>query len=72
MATIILKILFAPYNNTIHEKEIDSISADLAKSDIIYLTLNSLRYVSTENIHIVMALITRLVFSPDNSKEFGK
>ena len=49
----------------------DQISAELAKADIIYLTLNSLKYVSKENISIAITLISRLVFNAESSKTFA-
>lgn len=54
------------------DKEVDAISADLAKSDIIYLTLNLLKYVSKENISIPIGLISRLVFNAESSKVFAQ
>jgi len=49
----------------------DEISAGLAKADIIYLTLNSLKYLLNESIPIGITLISRLVFSAESSKQFA-
>ena len=46
----------------------DEISAGLAKADIIYLTLNSLKYLLNESIPIGITLISILVFSAESSK----
>ena len=55
-----------------YDKEVDEISNGLAKADIIYLTLNALKYMSTENIPIGVTLISRLVFSAESSKTFAQ
>lgn len=65
---LVLKIFNIPFNNAVYEREIDEISAGLAKADIIYLTLNSLKYLNDEDIPIGIQLISRLVFSADSSK----
>ena len=68
---MILKTFNIPFNQPIYDKEIDQISSELAKADIIYLTLNSLKYVSKENISIAVTLISRLVFNAESSKQFA-
>ena len=45
---IILKIFNIPFNQQIYDREVDEISAGLAKADIIYLTLNALKYLEHE------------------------
>jgi len=50
---------------------LEQISNDLAKADIIYLTLNSLKYLSKDNISIAVMLVSRLVFSTESSKNFA-
>lgn len=67
----ILKIFNIPFNQQVYEREVDEISAGLAKADIIYLTLNSLKYLNTESIPIGITLISRLVFSAESSKQFA-
>jgi fused len=68
----ILKIFNIPFNQQIYDREVDEISAGLAKADIIYLTLNALKYLSTESIPIGITLISRLVFSAESSKQFAQ
>jgi len=51
---------------------VDEISTGLAKADIIYLTLNSLKYLANEEIPIGITLISRLVFSAESSKQFAQ
>ncbi|CDW83098.1 protein kinase domain containing protein [Stylonychia lemnae] len=72
ITTQILRIFNIPFNNPIYDKDVDQISNDLAKADIIYLTLNSLKYVSKENISIAVTLISRLVFNAESSKVFAQ
>lgn len=72
MIIIILKIFNIPFNQQIYDREVDEISAGLAKADIIYLTLNALKYLSTESIPIGITLISRLVFSAESSKQFAQ
>lgn len=71
MIVIILKIFNIPFNQACYDKEIDEISAGLAKADIIYLTLNALKYLNDEEIPIGVTLISRLVFSAECSKQFA-
>ena len=68
MIVIILKIFNIPFNQSCYDRDIDEISAGLAKADIIYLTLNSLKYLNSEEIPIGITLISRLVFSAESSK----
>lgn len=72
ITTQILKIFNIPFNLPVYDKEMDQISTDLAKADIIYLTLNSLKYISKENISIAVSLISRLVFNAESSKTFAQ
>ena len=44
----------------------------MAKADIIYLTLNALKYLTTESIPIGITLISRLVFSAESFKQFAQ
>lgn len=71
MIIIVLKIFNIPFNQPVYDKEIDEISAGLAKADIIYLTLNALKYLNKEDIPIGITLISKLVFSADSSKTFA-
>lgn len=64
----ILKIFNIPFNQQIYDREIDEISAGLAKADIIYLILNSLKYLNNDSIPIGITLISKLVFSAESSK----
>lgn len=48
ITSLILKIFCFPYLQTSMEKDQEAISSELAKSDIIYLTLNALRYIPKE------------------------
>jgi fused len=43
----------------------------MAKADIVHLTLNSVRYLTIENIPIAISLISRLVFTNECSKQFA-
>ncbi len=69
---IILKNFNIPFNHAIYDKEVDEISAGLAKADIIYLTLNALKYLNVESIPIGITLISKLVFSAESSKLFAQ
>ena len=71
ITTQILRIFNIPFNNSTYDKEVDQISSELSKADIIYLTLNSLKYVSKENLQIAVTLISRLVFNAESSKSFA-
>jgi fused-like protein len=68
---IILKLFNIPFGSQTYDREIDEISAGLAKADIIYLTLNALKYMQNEFIPIGITLISRLVFSAESSKQFA-
>lgn len=68
----ILKIFNIPFNQPVYDKEVDEISAGLAKADIIYLTLNALKYLNQDAIPIGITLISKLVFSADSSKTFAQ
>ncbi len=57
MIITILKIFNIPFNQKIYDREVDEISAGLAKADIIYLTLNSLKYLTNDVIPIGITLI---------------
>lgn len=72
MVITILKIFNIPFNQQIYDREVDEISAGLAKADIIYLTLNALKYLNPEAIPIGITLISRLVFSAESSKQFAQ
>lgn len=54
------------------EKDHESISSELAKSDIIYLTLNAMRYIPNDQITYPITLISKLVFSAEHSKQFAQ
>jgi hypothetical protein len=68
ITTQILRIFNIPFNTPAYDKEVDGISSELCKAEIIYLTLNSLKYVSKDNISIAITLISRLVFNAESSK----
>lgn len=68
---LVLKIFNIPFNNSNYDPYIDEISVGLAKADIIYLTLNSLKYLDEKDIPIGIQLISRLVFSAESSKQFA-
>lgn len=72
ITTQILKIFNIPFNTQSMEREVEAISSELAKSDIIYLTLNALRYINAENISAAVTLIAKLVFSAEHSKTFAQ
>jgi hypothetical protein len=48
----VLKIFNIPFNNTVYESQVDEISIGLAKADIIYLTLSSLKYLEDYDIPV--------------------
>lgn len=68
----ILKVFNIPFQQQAYDKDGDEICAGLAKADIIYLTLNAIKYLALEFIPIGITLISRLVFSADNSKQFAQ
>lgn len=72
ITTQILRIFNIPFNTPAYDKEVDGISSELAKAEIIYLTLNSLKYVNKDNISIAITLISRLVFNAESSKQFAQ
>jgi hypothetical protein len=72
ITTQIIKIFNIPFNQAIYDKEVEQISAELAKAEIIYLTLNALKYISKENISIAVTLISRLVFNAESSKTIAQ
>lgn len=69
---VILKIFNIPFNHPVYDREVDDISAGLAKADIIYLTLNALKFLNVESIPIGVTLISKLVFSAESSKQFAQ
>jgi len=44
----------------------------MARADIVHLTLNSIRYLTKENVPIAISLISKLVFTAEKSREFAK
>lgn len=72
ITTFIIKIINIPFNVAAYDKEGEQISAELAKAEIIYLTLNSLKYISKDSIPIAVTLISRLVFNAESSKTFAQ
>lgn len=72
IVTHILRILNIPFNLTGYERESETIASDMAKGDIVHLTLNALRYLSVENVPIAISLISRLVFTVECSKNFAQ
>lgn len=71
ITTHILRIFNIPFNLTGFDKEIEAIAAEMAKADIVHLTLNSLRYLNNENMPIAFSLISKLVFTAECSKNFA-
>ena len=69
---MIIKVFNIPFNQAIYDKDIEQISGELAKAEIIYLTLNALKYISKDNIFIAVSLISRLVFNAESSKTFAQ
>lgn len=57
ITTHILRIFNIPFVQPFYEKESEGIAVDMAKLDIVHLTLNSVRYLSKENIPIAISLI---------------
>jgi hypothetical protein len=43
----------------------------MGKLDIVHLTLNSVKYLTNDNIPIAISLIQRLVFTNECSKNFA-
>ena len=72
ITTQIIKTFNIPFNQAYYDKEVEQISAELAKAEIIYLTLNALKYISKDNISIAVTLISRLVFNAESSKTFAQ
>ena len=72
VTTHVLRLFNIPFNQQIYEKESETISVDMARADIVHLTLNSLRYLTKENIPIAVSLISKLVFTADKSKDFAQ
>jgi fused len=68
----ILKLFNLPFNHQVYDKEVDEISSGLAKADIIYLTLNALKFLGAGSIPIGVTLISKLVFSAESSKQFAQ
>lgn len=71
ITTHILRIFNIPFVQVFYEKESEGIAVDMAKLDIVHLTLNSVRYLTKENIPIAISLIQRLVFTNEFSKQFA-
>jgi fused len=72
ITTHILRIFNIPFVQPFYEKEAEPISVDMGKLDIVHLTLNSVKYLSNENIPIAISLIQRLVFTNECSKNFAQ
>ena len=72
IASQILRTFNLPFTKQNIDRDIDKISTELAKSDIIYLSLNVLKYVSPEYISIGMSLLWKLIFNCEDSKTFAK
>ena len=71
ITTYILRIFNIPFSQTIYERDSEQISIDLARADIVHLTLNSIRHLTQENIPIAIGLISKLVFTTEKSKDFA-
>lgn len=57
ITTHILRIFNIPFVQSFYEKESEAIAVDMAKLDIVHLTLNAVRYLTKENIPIAISLI---------------
>ena len=64
----ILKLFNLPFNHQVYDNDVDEISLSLTKTEIIYLTLNSLKFLGAKSISIGVTLISKLVFSTKSSK----
>ena len=71
ITTHVLRIFNLPFNIAGFEKEIEAIAGEMAKADIVHLTLNALRYLTNENIPIAFSLISKLVYTAECSKNFA-
>lgn len=71
ITTHILRIFNIPFVQLFYEKESEAISVDMGKLDIVHLTLNSVKYLTNDNIPIAISLIQRLVFTNECSKNFA-
>ena len=72
IASQVLRTFNLPFTRQNSDKELEKISHELAKSDIIYLSLNVLKYVKDEYISIAMSLLWKLIFNAEDSKTFAK
>lgn len=72
IASQILRTFNLPFTRQGTEKDLEKVSHELAKSDIIYLSLNVLKYVNKEYISIGMSLLWKLIFNSEESKTFAK
>jgi hypothetical protein len=71
ISTHILRIFNIPFSQSAYDKESEQISVDLAKIDIVHLTLGTLRYLTKTEVPIAVSLISRLVFTAECSKQFA-
>ena len=71
ITTYILRIFNIPFSNSSYERESEQISIDMARADIVHLTLNALRYLTVENVPIAITLVSKLVYTAEKSKEFA-
>jgi len=72
IASQILRTFNLPFTKQNIDRDLEKISHELAKSDIIYLSLNVLKYVNPEYISIGMSLLWKLIFNSEESKVFAK
>ena len=72
VTTQILRIFNIPFSQPAYDKESEQISIDMARADIVHLTLNSIRYLTKENVPIAISLISKLVFTAEKSRDFAK
>jgi len=68
LTTHILRIFNVPFHHQVQDRESEQIASEMAKADMVHLALNTLRYLTKENIPIAIQLISRLVFSNEASK----
>ena len=72
IASQILRIFNLPFTRQNFEKELEKINKELAKSDIVYLSLNVLKYVNKDYISIGISLLSKLILNSNNSKVLAK
>lgn len=67
----IFKIFSHPLNLQNQDREVGEICGALAKADVVFLILNSLKYLTDDMVPIGISLTSRLIFSSESSKQFA-